>query len=127
MDRIDMMKAFITVVTEGSFIKAAERLDCSPQLVSKYVAQLESHLGSRLLNRTTRRLSVTEAGSIYFQRAQQVLTDIDEMEHELGDLQHAARGRLRINAHRSPLPSIICPAHWLSFSRIIRKSALTCS
>ncbi|MEZ5537800.1 MAG: LysR substrate-binding domain-containing protein [Thiolinea sp.] len=98
MDRIDMMKAFITVVTEGSFIKAAERLDCSPQLVSKYVAQLESHLGSRLLNRTTRRLSVTEAGTIYFQRARQVLADIDEMEHELGDLQHAARGRLRINA-----------------------------
>ena len=98
MDRIDTMNAFVSVVTEGSFARAAERLDISPQLVSKYVSQLEEHLGTRLLNRTTRKVSVTEAGTAYFQRAQQVLNDIDDMENELGDLQHSVRGLLRINA-----------------------------
>ncbi|GHB12764.1 LysR family transcriptional regulator [Modicisalibacter luteus] len=98
MDRIDAMRAFITVVAEGSFTHAAERLDMSPQLVSKYVSQLEQHLGVRLLNRTTRRIHLTEAGIRYQQRAQQVLSDIDDMEHQLGDLQTQARGLLRISA-----------------------------
>lgn len=98
MDRIDTMNAFVSVVTEGSFARAAERLEISPQLVSKYVSQLEEHLGTRLLNRTTRKVSVTEAGTAYFQRAQQVLSDIEDMENELGDLQHSVRGLLRINA-----------------------------
>ncbi len=98
MDRIDAMRAFVTVVNEGSFARAAERLDLSPQLVSKYVSQLERHLGSRLLNRTTRQVNVTEAGSGYFERAQQLLADVDEMENQLGDLQNDARGLLRISA-----------------------------
>ncbi|MDX1466123.1 MAG: LysR family transcriptional regulator [Halomonas sp.] len=98
MDRIDAMRAFIMVVTEGSFTRAAEHLEMSPQLVSKYVAQLEQHLGVRLLNRTTRKLHLTEAGTRYYPRAQQVLTDIDDMEHQLGDLQTQARGLLRISA-----------------------------
>ena len=63
MDRIDAMRAFITVVTEGSFTLAAERLALSPPLVSKHIAQLEKHLGARLLNRTTRKLHLTEAGT----------------------------------------------------------------
>lgn len=98
MDRLDAMRAFVTVVTEGSFTQAAERLAMSPQLVSKYVSQLEQHLGVRLLNRTTRRLHLTEAGTAYHQRAQQVLAEIDDMESQLGDLQTQARGLLRISA-----------------------------
>lgn len=98
MDRIDAMRAFIAVVNEGTFTRAAERLATSPQLVSKYVAQLEQHLGVRLLNRTTRKLHLTEAGARYHQRAQQVLNDIDEMENQLGDLHTQARGLLRISA-----------------------------
>ena len=98
MDRIQAMQTFIAVVDEGSFTKAAERLAISPQLVSKYVAQLEQHLGIRILNRTTRRLHLTEAGMQYYQRAQQVLSDIADMESELSDLQTQARGTLRINA-----------------------------
>lgn len=98
MDRIDAMRAFVTVVMEGSFTKAAERLDLSPQLVSKYVSQLEKLLGTRLLNRTTRRVSMTEAGGSYFQRAQQVLIDIDDMESLLGNYQQQAQGLLRISA-----------------------------
>ncbi len=97
-DRIDAMRAFITVVTEGSFTRAAERLDMSPQLVSKYVSQLEERIGVRLLNRTTRKVHLTEAGSRYAPHAQRVLDDIDEMENHLGDLQENAHGRLRISA-----------------------------
>ncbi|MCC5859971.1 MAG: LysR family transcriptional regulator [Ectothiorhodospiraceae bacterium] len=98
MDRIDAMRAFVAVVNEGSFSRAAERLDLSPQLVSKYVSRLEQHLGVRLLNRTTRRLHLTEAGMRYHQRVQQVLNDIEEMEDQLGDMQAQARGLLRISA-----------------------------
>ncbi|WP_339780493.1 LysR family transcriptional regulator [uncultured Marinobacter sp.] len=98
MDRIDAMRAFITVVSEGSFTRAADRLEMSPQLVSKYVSQLEQHLGVRLLNRTTRKTHLTEAGASYHLRAQQVLNDIDDMESQVGDLQTEAQGLLRISA-----------------------------
>jgi DNA-binding transcriptional LysR family regulator len=118
MDRLDAMRAFVTVVAEGSFTRAAERLTLSPQLVSKYVSQLEQHLGVRLLNRTTRRLHLTEAGAAYRQRAQQVLAEIDDMESELGELQTQARGRLHISApvsfairHLAPLINDFQRAH----------------
>ncbi|WP_417545990.1 LysR family transcriptional regulator [Marinobacter sp.] len=118
MDRIDAMRAFVTVVNEGAFTRAADRLDMSPQLVSKYVSQLEQHLGVRLLNRTTRQIHLTEAGTSYHQRAQQVLNDIDDMESQIGDLQTEARGLLRISApvsfairHMAPLLSEFQKAH----------------
>lgn len=98
MDRIDAMRAFVTVVSAGTFTRAADRLKMSPQLVSKYVSQLEQHLGVRLLNRTTRKIHLTEAGTSYHQRAQQVLNDIDDMESQIGDLQTQAQGLLRISA-----------------------------
>jgi len=101
MDRIDAMRAFVTVVNEGTFTRAADRLELSPQLVSKYVSQLEQHLGVRLLNRTTRKIHLTEAGASYHLRAQQILNDIDDTENELGDLQTEARGLLRISAPTS--------------------------
>lgn len=98
MDRFETMRAFVTVAQTGSFTRAAERLDWSPQLVSKYVGGLERHLGVRLLNRTTRRVALTEAGHRYLQRAQQVLAEVEDMEHELGHLQGEVRGTLRISA-----------------------------
>lgn len=98
MDRIDAMRAFVTVVNAGTFTRAADRLEMSPQLVSKYVSQLEQHLGVRLLNRTTRKIHLTEAGTSYHQRAQKVLNDIDDMESQIGDLQPQAQGLLRISA-----------------------------
>ncbi|MFP3978934.1 LysR family transcriptional regulator [Marinobacter sp. KMM 10035] len=118
MDRLDAMRAFVTVVSEGAFTRAAEKLDLSPQLVSKYVSQLEEHLGVRLLNRTTRRLHLTEAGASYHERAQQVLHDIEDMECQVGDLQTEARGILRISApvsfairHMAPVLSEFQKAH----------------
>lgn len=101
MDTVDGMRTFAAVISEGSFSGAAERLSMSPQLVSKYVAQLESRLGARLINRSTRRLSITEVGMAYFERCQDVLADIDEMESAVGDATTAARGLLRINAPMS--------------------------
>jgi len=101
MDTIDGMQTFVAVVSEGSFAGAAQRLGMSPQLVSKYVGQLEQRLGARLLNRSTRRISITEAGQAYFERCQQLLVDIDEMESAVGQLTTTARGTLRVNAPMS--------------------------
>ena len=118
MSRLLTMRAFVTVVNEGTFTRAADRMGISPQLASKYVSQLEQALGVRLLNRTTRRLHLTEAGAGYHQRAQQVLNEIDEMESELHDLQGRAQGLLRISApvsfalrHMVPLLTDFQKAH----------------
>jgi DNA-binding transcriptional LysR family regulator len=98
MDRIDAMRAFVSVVNEGSFSNAATAMQLSPQLVSKYVSKLEERLDIRLLNRTTRKVSLTEAGTDYFQHAQQILLSIDDMESKLGGLQQNPKGTLRISA-----------------------------
>ncbi|MBV1790283.1 LysR family transcriptional regulator [Marinobacterium sp. D7] len=118
MDRIDAMRTFITVAGEGSFARAAERLSMSPQLVSKYVGQLEQQLGARLLNRTTRRVHLTEAGARYYRRAQQLLDELDDLESQVGDMQTQAQGLLRISApvsfasrHLAPLLCAFQQAH----------------
>ncbi len=101
MDKIETMKAFSAVVQEGSFAKAAQRLNLSPQLISKYVSRLEEALHTRLLNRTTRKVSMTEAGSAYFARCQQILIDIEEMESALSNLHQKVSGVLTISAPMS--------------------------
>ncbi|WP_025564138.1 LysR family transcriptional regulator [Psychromonas sp. SP041] len=98
MDRIDAMRAFVAVVTEGSFSNAASAIQLSPQLVSKYISKLEEQLDIRLLHRTTRKVSLTEAGTHYYQHAQQILLSIDEMDSQLGGLQQNPKGTLRISA-----------------------------
>lgn len=98
MDRIDAMRAFVSVVNEGSFSNAATAMQLSPQLVSKYVSKLEERLDIRLLNRTTRKVSLTEAGTHYFQHAQQILLSIEDMESKLGGFQQNPKGTLRISA-----------------------------
>jgi DNA-binding transcriptional LysR family regulator len=98
MDRVDAMRAFVSVVIEGSFSNAAKSMQLSPQLVSKYVSKLEERLDVRLLNRTTRQVSLTEAGTQYLQHAQQILLSIDNMESQLGGLQQNPKGTLRISA-----------------------------
>ena len=98
MDRIDAMRAVVAVAREGSFTQAADKLGMSPQLISKYVGRLEEQVGMRLLNRTTRRVHLTEAGERYVQQAQQVLSDIEDMDNLAVDFQTRARGLLRITA-----------------------------
>ncbi|GGP60091.1 LysR family transcriptional regulator [Shewanella saliphila] len=101
MDKLDTMRAFLTVVQEGAFTKAADKLAVSPQLVSKYISALEKSLQTRLLHRTTRRLSLTQAGSDYYQRCLQVIADIDEMESRLTEHAQVVSGTLTISAPMS--------------------------
>lgn len=101
MDRLETMKAFVAVVQEGAFSKAADKLNLSPQVVSKYVSQLEQKLQIRLLNRTTRKVSLTEAGDGYYQRCQQILIDIEELEDSLTNLQQNVSGVLTVSAPMS--------------------------
>ena len=96
MDRLQALTSFAKVVELGSFARAAERLGVSTSAVSRQVADLEAHLDARLLNRTTRRLSLTEAGQSYYERCVQVLADLDEAEAELRSASVAPRGTLRI-------------------------------
>jgi DNA-binding transcriptional LysR family regulator len=91
------MRVFAAVVDAGSFAGAAERLDLSRGMTSRYVAQVEAHLGARLLNRTTRRLSLTEAGQDYYQRATQVLALVEDAERSAAQGVAEPRGNLRIN------------------------------
>jgi DNA-binding transcriptional LysR family regulator len=92
------MRVFTTVVDSGSFARAADKLDLSRGMTSRYVAQIESHLGVRLLNRTTRRQSLTEAGEDYYQRATQVLAMVEEAEQSAAQGSAEPRGTLRVNA-----------------------------
>lgn len=101
VDKLDMMKTFVMVAQDGSFTKAAEKLSISPQLASKYVAALEEKMQTRLLHRTTRKVSVTEAGRHYAARCVQVLGDIDELENSLQDWHQKVSGVLTVNAPMS--------------------------
>lgn len=112
MDRFDTMKAFVSVAAEGSFTRAAEKLQLSNQLISKYVAQLENQLGVRLLNRTTRKVHLTEAGERCLEHSRQILESLSDMEGSLGQLHQKAQGLLHISApvsfgclHLAPLIS----------------------
>ncbi len=98
MDTIVGMRTFVTVVTAGTFTSASQRLEMSTALVSKYIGQLEERLGARLLNRTTRSLALTEIGKVYFDRCQQIIDDIDELEAIVKDQRLAPSGRLIIAA-----------------------------
>jgi DNA-binding transcriptional LysR family regulator len=98
MDRVASMTAFAAVVSSGSFSAAAKRLNLSPATVTNHVQALEERLGARLLNRTTRKLSLTEAGHEYYDRCAQILAQIEEADNHVSALQAAPRGTLKINA-----------------------------
>lgn len=100
------MNVFVRVATAGSFAGAARDLGISRAMVTKHVMQLEKNLGTRLFNRTTRSLSLTEAGASYLGRCRQVLADIEEMEEAITHLQSKPRGRIKISA-----PQYIGAAH----------------
>ncbi len=96
MDRFHALSTFAKVVEAGSFVRAAELLHVSPSAVSRHVAELEEHLDSRLLNRTTRRLSLTESGRIFYERCVQLLADLEEAEQSAGAGTVRPRGTLRL-------------------------------
>ncbi len=101
MDNLSDIFVFVQVVDSGSFTATAERLKLSKSVISKYVTRLEGQLGARLLNRTTRRLSLTEAGRILYQRSQKGLRLIEDVQSEISQLQQAPRGELRLNTPMS--------------------------
>jgi DNA-binding transcriptional LysR family regulator len=96
MDILASMKVFVAVVDAGSFAAAADRLDTSRAMASRHVINLEDHLGTRLLNRTTRRLSLTESGAVYYERCVQILVDVTEAEQLASHLSAVPRGVLKI-------------------------------
>jgi DNA-binding transcriptional LysR family regulator len=98
MDRLAEMEAFLAVVDQGGFTEAARKIGASKSALSKHVSSLETRLGVRLLNRTTRRVSPTEIGLAYYDRALQVLAGATEADEMVTAMQKAPRGALRISA-----------------------------
>ncbi|MFC6281421.1 MULTISPECIES: LysR family transcriptional regulator [Polaromonas] len=92
------MQVFVRVVQHGSLSSAARQLDTSPASVSRQIKALEDTLGARLLNRTSRKLTLTEAGETYFHHAEQILHQFDEAHHSVSQLQHSPRGTLRVHS-----------------------------
>lgn len=101
MDRFIAMEAFVRVVEAGSFVAAASRLGISTSSLSRQVAELEQHLGVRLLNRTTRRLSLTETGQSYYERCVGLLADLQEAEAIAGQTAAQPRGTVRLTCSHS--------------------------
>ncbi|HEX9881055.1 MAG TPA: LysR family transcriptional regulator [Hyphomicrobium sp.] len=101
MDKLDAMNAFAKVVAAGSYAEAARRLGLTRSAVSKAVMELEQILGARLLDRTTRRVTPTEAGRAYYDRCVAILAAVEETEIQISRLHDAPRGVLKINAPMS--------------------------
>ena len=97
MDTIDAMRVFVAVVERNGFSAAAQALDLSTAAVTRQVAALERRLSARLLNRTTRRVSVTADGAAYYPRIARLLAELEEVEGGLGDAASQPRGRLRVD------------------------------
>ncbi|RZI43954.1 LysR family transcriptional regulator [Herbaspirillum sp. HC18] len=98
MDQFNALKAFCRVVEAGSFSSAAAGLNVSHTVMSKQVRQLETLLGAQLLNRTTRRLALTEAGQAYYERVRRILDELEEADLAVTQHHAAPRGTLRVNA-----------------------------
>jgi len=100
-DLLDGVAVFVGVINAGSFTAAARALGHSTSYVSKEMTRLEKRLGSRLLNRTTRTISLTDAGRAYYERCSQIVIDAENAERSINQLQDQPRGLLRINAPAS--------------------------
>ncbi|MFX1765742.1 LysR family transcriptional regulator [Paraburkholderia sp. A1RI-2L] len=110
MDRSQEMAVFVAVVDAGSFVGAVDTLRISKAAVSRYVESLEQRIGVRLLHRTTRRLSLTEEGRLFYQRAREILEAMDNAEAEVSSRTQVAGGLVRVNvplsfgvSHLAPL------------------------
>ncbi len=110
MDTLEAMRVFSAVAEQGSFSEAARRLGMSKALASKKVAQLEEHLGVRLLNRTTRHVGLTETGAAYRERCAALVAEVDEA-HDMVRSRHGApRGVLKVAAPRAFGEDVLIPA-----------------
>ncbi len=96
MDQLRSLRVFTQVISEGSFAGAARVLDMAPAVVTRAVAELEEHLGVRLLNRTTRKLALTDIGEAYVERARNILAELEEADAVAGSSTLQIRGTLRV-------------------------------
>lgn len=101
MDKLTFMRAYCRIVERGSFVKAADDLQVSPALLSRDLKLLETSLGCALIARSTRRMSLTEHGRIYYEEAQRILTDVERSEEAVRRAAGQIGGRLSINAPHS--------------------------
>lgn len=109
MDKLSVMQAFRRIVERGSFARAAEDLGVSPALLSREVKLLEESLGSTLLTRTTRSMSLTDAGQLYYDEAASILDAVTQVETRIRDGAGAVRGHLKVNASSSFGQTVIAP------------------
>ncbi|RDE51650.1 MAG: LysR family transcriptional regulator [Candidatus Accumulibacter meliphilus] len=123
MDRFEAMRVFVAVIDAGSFVGASDALALSKAAVSRHVADLESHLGVRLIHRTTRKLSLTAEGEVFHARCEELLAGVEEAEAEITSVSGEATGILRINVpftfghlHLAPL--------WVEFMALHPKVTL---
>src|SRR5689334_16130093 len=98
MDRLRALEVFVEVVRKEGFARAAEALDTSPANVTRYISDLESHLQTRLLNRSSRKMSLTPSGEALYERARSILEEVQEAEAIVSSAALHPRGVLRINA-----------------------------
>lgn len=96
MDQLRALRVFLRVVGEGSFAGAARALDLAPAVVTRVVAELEAHLGARLLQRTTRRIALTDAGAAYRDRASRIVAELDDADAAAGASTRQPGGTLRV-------------------------------
>lgn len=109
-DNLSAISIFVTVGGSVSFTAAAQKLQMSVSGVSKAVSRLEARLGARLLNRTSRRIMLTDEGAVYFTRCQQILHDLDEAEATVAQARGMPRGRIRVQLPRGLGKKIVVPA-----------------
>ena len=109
MDKLSVMQAFRRIVERGSFVRAAEDLGVSSALLSREIKMLEESLGSTLLTRTTRSMSLTDAGRLYYDKATEILDSVNQVETQIRDGAGAVRGHLRVNASSSFGQTVIAP------------------
>jgi DNA-binding transcriptional LysR family regulator len=101
MDTLTRMRAFVDVVEAEGFSAAARKRGRSKALLSKYVRELEDEVGALLLNRTTRQFSMTEAGHTYYQRASEIIREVDNLQEAVRETNGDVRGRIKLTAPRS--------------------------
>ena len=118
MDQLTSMRVFVHVAELNGFTAASDKLGISRAAASKHVLKLENHLGARLLHRTTRRISLSEIGKIYYERCKAILADVDEADSCARSTSTEPRGRLRVNApmsfgitHLGPAVAAYCRDH----------------
>ena len=109
MDKLSVMQAFRRIVERGSFARAAEDLRVSPALLSREVKLLEDSLGTTLLSRTTRSMSLTDAGRLYYDEAADILNAVTQIEARIREGVGAVRGHLKVNASSSFGQTVIAP------------------